>query len=162
MSCIWIRTHQHYFVVAVTTFVLFGIILSFYTKVWIAAFEFSFVTIFSFYLTTFWTPSKKRKSLLAEDSTRGADAVLQAHSSYSILNNVHILLKVTIIVQVSSLRRPTAHRRVLRPRAVAVPDKQHHVVRRRSRRRWLKTSAPLCLRKSSTKTLTPTMTGPCS
>lgn len=58
ISCVWIRTQQHYFVAAVTTFVLFGIILSFYTKAWIAAFEFSFVTIFSFYLTTFWTPAE--------------------------------------------------------------------------------------------------------
>ena len=53
--------HQHVFLAISTAFVLFGIILSFYTKVWIAAFEFSFVTIFSFYLTTFWEKKPPKK-----------------------------------------------------------------------------------------------------
>lgn len=63
--------HQHVFITLATAFVLIGIINSFYTHVWIAAFEFSFVSIFSFYLTTFWDKNKgseddKNTSLLQE------------------------------------------------------------------------------------------------
>lgn len=54
--------HQHVFITSATAFVLIGIINSFYTQRWIAAFEFSFVTIFSFYLTTFWEKKPRRKN----------------------------------------------------------------------------------------------------
>ena len=87
ISCIWLGMYQHYVVVAVTTFVLFGIILSFYTKVWIAAFEFSFVTIFSFYLTTFWTSDNEERKLSRAEDEEVTSLVAQA--SYTKNNHTY-------------------------------------------------------------------------